>query len=86
MTAVLLVVAVFLARFSWQIPLVIQAERAFYDLQVATMAPRRDQDDRIIQIVYNDETLAATGKRSPLDRAILAKAIKRIDSFKPKSI
>jgi adenylate cyclase len=86
LTAVLLVVAVFLARFSWQIPLIIQAERAFYDLQIATMAPRRDQDDRIIQIVYNDETLAATGKRSPLDRAILAKAIKRIDSFKPKAI
>ena len=86
LTAVLLVVAVFLARFSWQIPLIIQAERAFYDLQIATMAPRRDQDDRIVQIVYNDETLAATGKRSPLDRAILAKAIKRIDSFKPKAI
>jgi adenylate cyclase len=86
LTAVLLVVAVFLARFSWQIPLIIQAERAFYDLQIATMAPRRDQDARIVQIVYNDETLAATGKRSPLDRAILAKAIKRIDSFKPKAI
>jgi adenylate cyclase len=86
LTAALLIVAVFLARFSWQIPLIIQAERAFYDLQIATMAPRRDQDDRIIQIVYNDETLAATGKRSPLDRAILAKAIKRIDSFKPNAI
>ena len=86
LTALLLVVAVFLARFSWQTPLIIQAERAFYDLQTATMAPRRDQDDRIIQIVYNDETLATTGKRSPLDRAILARAIKRIDSFKPKAI
>jgi adenylate cyclase len=85
-TMLLLVVAVFIARFSWQIPLAIQAERAFFDLQVGTMAPRRDQDNRIVQIVYNDETLAATGKRSPLDRAILAKALKRIDSFKPKAI
>lgn len=86
LTLLMLVGAVLLARFSWQIPLALQAERAFYDLQVATMAPRRDQDDRIVQIVYTDETLAATGKRSPLDRAILAKAIKRIDSFKPKAI
>lgn len=86
LTAIMLVAAVVLARFSWNIPLVIQAERAFYDLQVASMAPRRDQDNRIVQIVYNDETLAATGKRSPLDRAILAKAIKRLDSFKPKAI
>jgi adenylate cyclase len=85
-TLVLLVIAVFMARFSWQLPLVIEAERAFFDLQVGVMAPRRDQDDRIVQIVYNDETLATTGKRSPLDRAILAKAIKRIDSFKPKAI
>lgn len=86
LTAIMLIAAVFLARFSWNLPLVIQAERAFYDLQVASMAPRRDQDDRIVQIVYTDETLAATGKRSPLDRAILARAIKRIDSFKPKAI
>ena len=85
-TALLLIIAVLIARFSWQIPLAIQAERAFYDLQIGTMAPRRDQDDRIVQIVYTDETLATTGKRSPLDRTILAKALKRIDSFKPKAI
>jgi adenylate cyclase len=85
-TLLLLVAGVFIARYSWQLPLAIQAERAFFDLQVGITAPRRDQDDRIVQIVYNDETLAATGKRSPLDRAILAKALKRIDSFKPKAI
>lgn len=86
LTTLLLIVAICVARYSWHLPLMIQAERAFYDLQIATTAPRRDQDDRIVQIVYTDETLAATGKRSPLDRAILAKALRRIDSFKPKSI
>jgi adenylate cyclase len=86
LTSILLIAAVCLARYSWHLPLAIQAERAFFDLQVGTMAPRREQDDRIVQIVYTDETLAATGKRSPLDRAILAKALKRIDSFKPKAI
>ena len=86
LTVLLLIVAVVIARFSWHIPLAIQAERAFYDLQVGAMAPRREQDHRIVQIVYTDETLATTGKRSPLDRTILAKALKRIDSFKPKSI
>ena len=85
-TILLLIVAVIAARFSWQLPLAIQAERAFYDLRSGVTAPRRDQDDRIVQITYTDETLATTGKRSPLDRTILAKALKRIDSFKPKSI
>lgn len=75
-----------LARYGWKVPLVLEAERALYDLRAAYTAPRVDQDDRIVMVSYTDETLAATGKRSPLDRAILAKALTRIDSFKPKSI
>ena len=85
-TAVFVVAALLIARYSWQTPLALDAERALYDIRQFSMAPRVDQDDRIVQIVYTDETLAATGKRSPLDRAILAKALRRIDSFHPKAI
>ncbi len=85
-TAIFLLLAIFLARFSWQAPLALEAERALYDWRQVISAPKVDQDERIVQIVYTDETLAATGKRSPLDRAILAKALLRIDSFHPKAI
>jgi adenylate cyclase len=78
--------ALLLARFSWDVPLAIDAERALYDWRHVMTAPKVDQDDRIVMIVYTDETLAATGKRSPLDRSVLAKALKRIDGFGAKAI
>jgi adenylate cyclase len=85
-TLMFVLIALFIARFAWQVPLAIDAERALFDWRHAWTAPKVDQDDRIVMVVYTDETLAATGKRSPVDRAILAKALKRIDSFNPKAI
>ena len=86
LTILFLAGAVLLARYGWKLPLAIEAERALYDWRQVLTADKVDQDSRIVMVVYTDETLAATGKRSPLDRAILAKALKRIDSFKPKAI
>jgi adenylate cyclase len=85
-TLLFLVLAYTIARFSWQAPLAIEAERALFDWRHISTAPEVDQDKRIVMVVYTDETLAATGKRSPLDRTILAKALKRIDSFHPQAI
>ena len=78
-----LMVAVLAARYSWSMPLAIEAERALYDLRVVQTAPRVAQDQRIVMVVYTDETLEALAKRSPLDRAMLAKALKAIDAMKP---
>jgi len=86
LTIAFLAGAVLIARYGWKLPLAIEAERALYDWRQVLTAEKVDQDDRIVMIVYTDETLAATGKRSPLDRAILAKALARIDGFKPKAI
>ncbi len=86
LTILLLGIAAIIARFSWQLPLTIEAERALYDWRQVLTAKKVDQDERMVQVVYTDETLEKTGKRSPLDRAILAKALKRIDSFAPKAI
>lgn len=85
-TLLLLLGAVLAARYSWQLPLVGQAERAFYDLRFTTTAPRVDQDGRIVMIVYTDDTLIDTRKRSPLDRATLARALVNIDAMGAKSI
>lgn len=86
LTMLLLAGALLLARYAWKLPLAIEAERALFDWRQVLTAPKVDQDDRIVMIVYTDETLAATGKRSPLDRTVLAKALTRIDGFKPKAI
>ena len=85
-TVLILAGALLFARYGWSIWIADDAERVLYDLRIMVTAPKVDQDDRIVMIVYNDATLEATGKRSPLDRGLLAKALTRIDAMKPKAI
>ncbi len=82
----LLTIALLVSRFSWDIILMSNAERALYDVRASYLAPLVDQDPRIIKIVYNDDTLIDTKKRSPLDRAILAETLQNIDNMGAKAI
>ena len=101
-TTLFVILAILLARFSWGYPsaatgatdrgwvppIAIDAERALYDTRsifTSLLFPVA-QDKRIVMVVYTPETLAATYKRSPLDRAILAKALTNIDAMGPKAI
>ena len=76
------------AESVWVPPIAADAERALYDTRALFGALRHPvaQDDRIVMVVYTQETLAATAKRSPLDRTILAKALTNIDAMGPKAI
>lgn len=86
LTLIALVVALAIAGASWRVPLVSDAERIAYDLRMTAFAPRVEQDPRITMVVYNDQTLIATRKRSPLDRGLLARALRAIDGLGPRSI
>lgn len=85
-TAFFIILALILARFSWDLPLVRDAERALYDIRAAIFAPLAEQDERIVMVVYTDETIRQTGQRSPVDRTILAQALSNIDAMGAKSI
>ncbi|HMO76148.1 MAG TPA: adenylate/guanylate cyclase domain-containing protein [Sphingopyxis sp.] len=85
-TLLFLLVAVLIARTSWGLPLIGDAERALYDSRATLMAPHVGQDPRIVMITYNDETLFNTGIRSPLDRTLLANALANIDRMGAKAI
>lgn len=85
-TAVFLLLALLLARYSWQLPLASDAERALYDIRFARAAKGVAQDDRIVLITYDDQTLQALQKRSPLDRRVLAEALTALDAMRPKAI
>lgn len=77
----------YLARYSWSLPLAGDAERGLYDLRFKTSAQVVEQpDQRITLVVYNDETLRDLGKRSPLDRRTLARALQVIDRMQPRAI
>ncbi|MDT9600459.1 CHASE2 domain-containing protein [Sphingosinicella rhizophila] len=62
------------------------AERALYDIRAGSSTPRVDQDPRITLVVYDDQTLELLGKRTPLDRKMLAGALRAIDAMNPKAI
>jgi len=86
-TLAMLAVAVLIGRFAWSVPGIKEAEQALYDLRAYISSPAVEREDQRIQlIVYNDETLIATRKRSPLDRAILARALTQIDAMGAKAI
>jgi adenylate cyclase len=86
LTFALLVIGLILARMSWQLPLMVDAERAFYDMRATVSAPHVEQDARITMVTYTDETLFATGIRSPVDRAILTRALAQLDRMGAASI
>ncbi len=88
LTGLLLLLALLVARFGWWIPGVSEAERALYDTRVYVEADRNavEQDDRVVMVVFNDQTLIAARKRSPLDRGIIARALRTIDGMGAKAI
>ena len=85
-TLLFVIVGLMVALLSWRLPLFGAAERALYDLRVVATAPQVDQDPRVVMVVFNDDTLKSTQRRSPLDRALLAKALTQIDALGPKAI
>lgn len=92
-TFIVLVAALFIARFSWVLPdgstptpLTSEAERAFYDLRAYYAADLVEQDARVVLVVYTDQTLINARKRSPLDRGMLARALRNLDAMGAKAI
>jgi len=86
LTALLLVLAVLLARYSWNLPFTGNAEQRLYDARAYALAEEVETDERVTLVVYTDQTLFDYGKRSPLPRNVLAAALRTIDSMGPKAI
>lgn len=85
-TALFLVLGLLFAKFSWNIMLARDAERALYDVRALLAAPHVETDPRIVMVTFNEETLRLTGRRSPLDRAMLGKALTQLDKMGAKAI
>ncbi len=85
-TLALLLAALLFARLSWSLPFSADAEAIAYDLRGALTAPAVAQDPRMVGVVYDEETVTLTGRRQPVDRAILAKALRRIDQLGARAI
>ncbi|MXP45803.1 CHASE2 domain-containing protein [Altererythrobacter luteolus] len=88
LTILLVVIALIIARFGWSMPIIAQAETGMYDLRAYEVAGRNavEQDDRIIMVVYDEQTLIKARKRSPLDRGILIQTLQNLDAMGAKAI
>lgn len=88
LTAILIVASLCIGYFSWHLPVTGSAERALYDARLYVEANQRavDQDPRVVMVVFDDQTLINARKRSPLDRGILAEALRNLDSLGPRAI
>jgi len=85
-TALFLILGLAFARYSWNVMLAKDAERALYDVRALLASPHVETDPRIVMVTFNEETLRLTGRRSPLDRAMLAKALIQLDRMGAKAI
>ncbi|MFU7529399.1 CHASE2 domain-containing protein [Qipengyuania sp. ASV99] len=92
-TCFMLLLALFIARFSWVLPgggeptpLTNDAERALYDTRAYLAADLVEQDDRIVLVVYDDQALINLEQRSPLPRDALAEALANLDQMGAKAI
>jgi len=85
-TILFLILALACARYSWEMPLASDAERALYDIRFAKSVARVGQDQRITLVTFDDQTLEQLGKRSPLDRKMLADVLAAIDAMHPRAI
>ncbi len=86
-TLLLLIAALLIARYSWHAALSQQAERWMYDVRLLVTAPQiENEDPRIVQVVYTDDTLKLTARRSPLDRGLLARVLTRLDKMGARAI
>jgi adenylate cyclase len=87
-TVVFIVAAILLARFSWNLDLAVDAERALYDGRALAASLRQpvDQDKRVLLVPFTPDTQRTTGERSPLDRTTLANALTNLDAMGAKAI
>jgi len=96
LTALLLLIALLLGRHSWtystlggeerSTPITSEAEQALYDWRVYQFARQVGPDPRIALVVYRDQTLINARKRSPLDRGLLAEALRNLDTMGARAI
>lgn len=72
--------------FSWELAILGNAERALYDIRYSAFAEERGQDQDVQLLVYDDQTVVETGKRTPLDRQVLVDALRVLDTMEVQAI
>ncbi len=75
-----------LARNGWNIPIVRNFELSVYDLYTYALAEQVQPRGDIVILVFDAAVVRDTAKSSPLDRRVLASALRNIDRLRPRTI
>lgn len=84
--ALLLALALALPFLTPLLPVTRDLERGIEDAWRHTLAPRAGYDPDIALVLYNDQVARTAGKTSPVDRALLARALTQIAAASPRAI
>jgi adenylate cyclase len=84
--AVLLGLALVLPFLTPLLPVTGDLERGIQDAWRYTLAPRSGYDPDIALVLYNDQVARTAGATSPIDRALLARALTQIADAGPRAI
>jgi adenylate cyclase len=86
MAALLMLAALVPPFVSRELPLTQAIERLAYDFYTYLLVPKVPRDPDIVLLLYDDPTARDTGKTSPVDRTIIANAVRAADQAGAKSI
>lgn len=84
--ALLLALALALPFLTPLMPVTRDLERGIEDAWRHTLAPRTAYDPDIALVLYNDQVARTAGRTSPVDRALLARALTQIAGAGPRAI
>ncbi len=59
-TALFLILGLLVARYSWNVMLARDAERALFDVRSLLSSPHVETDQRLLMVTFNEETLRLT--------------------------
>lgn len=68
------------------IPLFASSEQWLTDLRVTRLSEPEPQHDRVVIVAITEDTLAGLPYRSPVDRAFVARLLRRLDDAEPAAI
>lgn len=84
--ALLLALALALPFLTPSLPITGDLERGIQDSYRYALAPRSDYDPDIALVLYNDQVARSVQRTSPVDRALLARALTQIAAAAPRAI
>jgi adenylate cyclase len=86
LAAVLILICIASAFMSRELPVLGGTEKAIHDLYRFNLAPETAQDPDITVLLYDDTVARSSGRTTPVDRTMLAQAVRSVSAANARAI